>query len=114
MLNALYGNSDHLPVILKLQIETATGIDEGNLKIPFDFYVLSNANENSGILVSTVNNKYNIDVFNVTGNKIYSTQISANVGYNNISLSNIEKTFSILFFRITDENGNSKVFKALW
>jgi hypothetical protein len=53
-------------------------------------------------------------VFNVTGNKIYSTQISANVGYNNISLSNIEKTFSILFFRITDENGNSKVFKALW
>jgi len=114
VLNALYGNSDHLPVILKLQIETATGIDEGNLKIPFDFYVLSNANENSGILVSTVNNKYNIDVFNVTGNKIYSTQISANVGYNNISLSNIEKTFSILFFRITDENGNSKVFKALW
>jgi len=112
VLNALYGNSDHLPVILKLQIDVATGIND-EVKVPFDFYIPSNTADDNGILVSPCSGRYSIEVMNVTGSLIYRFETEAATGYNTINLSAVPKTASIAFFRITDPSGNVKVYRTL-
>jgi len=112
VLAALMGNSDHLPVILKLQIDVATGIND-EVKVPFDFYIPSNSADDNGILVSHCNGEFSIEVMNVTGSLVYRFQTNAATGYNTINLSDIPKTASIAFFRITDPDGNVKVYRTL-
>ena len=112
VLNALYENSDHLPVIMKLNIDVATGIDD-EVKVPFDFYIPSNSTDDNGILVSPCSGRYSIDVMNVTGSLICRFQPEASAGYNTINLSAVPKTASIAFFRITDPGGNVKVYRTL-
>lgn len=112
VLNALYGNSDHLPVIMKLNIDVTTGIND-EAKVPFDFYIPSNSSDDYGILVSPCSGHYSIDVMNVTGSLICRFQSEANTGYNTINLSAVPKTASIAFFRITDPGGNVKVYRTL-
>jgi hypothetical protein len=112
VLNALYGNSDHLPVILKLNIDVTTGIDD-EAKVPFDFYIPSNSGDDNGILVSPCSGRYSIEVMNLTGSLICRLQSVASTGYNSINLSSVPKTASIAFFRITDPSGNVKVYRTL-
>lgn len=112
VLNALYENSDHLPVIMKLNIDVATGIDD-EAKVPFDFYIPSNIADDYGILVSPCSGRYSIEAMNVTGSLICRFQSDAGVGFNTINLSDVPKTASIAFFRITDPSGNVKVYRTL-
>ncbi|MPM09181.1 hypothetical protein SDC9_55497 [bioreactor metagenome] len=112
VLNALYGNSDHLPVIMKLQIDVANGIDDA-VKVPFDFYIPSNSAEDNAVLVSHCNGNFNIEVMNVTGSLVYHFQTDATTGYNTINLAVVPKTASIAFFRITSPDGNVKVYRTL-
>jgi len=112
VLAALMGNSDHLPVIMKLNIDVTTGIND-EAKVPFDFYIPSNSAEDNGILVSPCSGCYSIEVMNVTGSLMYRFQSEASTGYNTINLSAVPKTASIAFFRITDPDGNVKVYRTL-
>ncbi len=112
VLAALMGNSDHLPVILELQIDVETGIHD-EAKVPFDFYIPSNIADDYGILVSPCSGRYSIEAMNVTGSLICRFQSDAGVGFNTINLSAVPKTASIAFFRITDPSGNVKVYRTL-
>jgi len=112
VLAALMGNSDHLPVIMKLNIDVTTGIND-EAKVPFDFYIPSNSSDDNGIMVSPCSGRYSIEVMNVTGSLMYRFQSEASTGYNTIHLSAIPKTASIAFFRITDPSGNVKVYRTL-
>lgn len=110
VLAALYGNSDHLPVILNLDITFPTSTSDFS-KVPFDFYIPFETQGDKAILVAHCDGNFNIEIFNTVGSLIKSFAVNAAQGYNHIDISDIKKNNSLLLFRITSHDGKIKTYK---
>ena len=107
VLAALYGNSDHLPVILKLNVDKTLGTN--NIcytpisRISFCNPVNSSLDIN---LVSSKNDKYTINIFSCDGRHL--KQIHKNIinGNNDLQISTIDLVNGLYLLNIIDSEGN--------
>lgn len=107
ILAALYGNSDHLPIIMKLEINKTLGVNEylasSITEISFTNPVQSNVNFD---IYAKESGQISINILSIAGNNIKSTTEFLNKGSNtiNIDLKNISNGIYLAVF--TDKNRN--------
>jgi len=113
VLNALYHNSDHLPVTLKLVINAPVGIKENVLTVFSEVRLVNPVKNNCKInFYSKSNSKITLTLFDITGKAVYSFEERAKTGENefNINISKLNSGFYIL--KMTDEK-NASVTKKI-
>ncbi len=114
ILNALYNHSDHLPITLELEVDNiASGIGKaGN-----NNFIINFQNPTNGILdlhiESDNNDRKNIQIWSIQGQKIYDKSFSGNIINKNISIENRANGMYILM--VTNAEGqveySSKIIK---
>ncbi|PKP00944.1 MAG: hypothetical protein CVU11_16660 [Bacteroidetes bacterium HGW-Bacteroidetes-6] len=112
VLDAIYNNSDHLPIIMQLIVNYPTGIDD-NALVPFDFYIPSENGQNNAVLTSHCNGQFKIEAFLTTGACLQVSDYQLTQGYNNISLTDFPTTGALIYFRITSPDGYMKVYRVV-
>lgn len=112
--NALYNNSDHLPITMELTINFNIGVDEiGENTMNCDIFP-NPASENINIRFSQNNiGKANLLLFNGLGQTVYNQDIFVNdcVGEHVISVENLPK--GMYFLRITNADGLTDTSKII-
>lgn len=103
VLHALYHNSDHLPVTLKLLVDETQGIVSpvSNIKLA----MVNPVNDFIELSIQSLNQaKINIELIDLSGKIIITKDISINTGHSKVSLSasNLKAGFYIL--RLKKEN----------
>lgn len=105
VVDALFGNSDHLPIVVKLRVDKTLDIHENNLTV-FDDVIYNNpASDNWNITISTLmNTTVSIDILNTRGIIVFSDKQKIVVGNNtiNYNLKILPSGFYMAVF--TDEN----------
>ena len=115
VLNALYNNSDHLPVTIKLRINQ-TPISEVE-KTPYlsqNIKLLNIINDNAQIeIYSDKNDSYNISLYNQLGEIIYYSNYRIENGYNYISIpiQQFAEGLYLLNISCSTENYTFKIMK---
>jgi len=108
VLNALYNNSDHLPVTIKLRINQ-TPISEVE-KTPYlsqNIKLLNIINDNAQIeIYSDKNDSYNISLYNQLGEIIYYSNYRIENGYNYISIPIQQFAEGLYLLNISYSTGN--------
>lgn len=114
VVDALYNNSDHLPIIMKLNINAKVGvhdIPENNFIVelfpnPADNYLKINFGMSNNALVKII-------VFNILGEEIITKEINIINNHNTYNL-NIENLDSGMYFiKICTEDGLLKMMKFI-
>jgi endonuclease/exonuclease/phosphatase family metal-dependent hydrolase len=99
IINAMYELSDHLPVIMDIQ-RLYVGVDEISKNEGLEIHIQNPAinNEIKMQIYSTLNSKAIIQIFGITGNKLYEEKIDLINGYNhhNLSVNNLSKGVYLL------------------
>lgn len=113
VMNALYNNSDHLPVSLKLKINYITGVEQNE---PSDVFNIEVANPFSDKLEIWFNSKKQQDcivqVYNPPGSICFESNLKVSVDENYFSIPvNLQKGF--YFLKITGKNNKSIVKKII-
>jgi len=112
--NALFNNSDHLPVTMKLLVTQNTDIEEiNNNELHFDIYP-NPAKEKINIRFYQNNfGKANIHIFNSLGQTVYTNVISVKEGVDEavIPIGNLQG--GMYFLRITNGDGITKTIKII-
>lgn len=112
VIDALYGMSDHLPVILDLRVNQTAGIN--NLQIPAftNVYFANPVNDNMDVTVEVpAKTKLIFNVINLLGQILYSKEIetTGTIAYCSISTESLYK--GIYFLKVSDSGNNSIVRK---
>jgi len=113
VIDALYGMSDHLPVILDLRVnQTAVGIN--NLQIPAftNVYFANPVDDNMNITVEVpAKTRLIFNVINLLGQTLYSKDIetAGTIAYCSISTESLYK--GIYFLKVSDSGNNSIIRK---
>ena len=114
VVDALYNNSDHLPIIMKLNINAKVGvhdIPENNFIVelfpnPADNYLRINFGMSNNALIKII-------VFNILGEEIITKEINIINNHNTYNL-NIENLDSGMYFiKICTEDGLLKMMKFI-
>ena len=112
--NALYNNSDHLPVTMELTVTYNIGLNEyEDNKLSFDFFP-NPANENIYLRFYQDNiGKANIMLVNTLGQTVYSDDVfvNDNVSEHIISVENLPK--GLYFLRISNTDGRFGTSKII-
>lgn len=110
--NALFNNSDHLPVTMKLLVTQNTDVEEiSNNELHFDIYP-NPAKEIINIRFYQNNfGKANINIFNSLGQLVYSNDIMAEGGVEEIVVPVENLRDGLYFLRISNGDGISKTIK---
>lgn len=114
VLDALYHNSDHLPVILKLYTDKTLGIDEFKTDL-FSQISLINPTKNHLILNMQVKKQgaARLEIFNVYGHLIMTRKLDLHVGENHISESIASIQPGLFIVRIIDQQSNVVSLKLI-
>jgi hypothetical protein len=113
-LDALYHNSDHLPVLLKLYTDKTLGIDEFKTD-QFRQVSLTNPAQNRlnlNMLVTTQGDA-RLKIFNVYGHPLLTRNLHLHVGENQISESIETLQPGLYIVRITDKQLNNVSLKLI-
>lgn len=109
VVNALYNNSDHLPVIMQLLIGQELGVFEYGIpgfNVDKLYFI-------DGMMkcecIASAQGSLNLDVLNVTGQLVFNATVNVNSGWNNISLSIPDLDCGVYLLRMSDISGNSYV-----
>ena len=111
--NALYANSDHLPVTMKLAVGGIIGINELNINdLQYDIFP-NPANDKIFLRFYQDNiGKANILLFNVLGQISYQDEILVNDGVNEYVIPVTHLPKGMYFLRITNADGLFKTIKV--
>ena len=112
--DALFNNSDHLPVMMELEIVTNYGVNElTNNTLSFDLYP-NPANDIINLRFYQDNiGKANILLFNTLGQMVYSEElmVSESLSEHSINIENLQK--GLYFLKITNADGLTKTVKIV-
>ena len=113
VLNAIYNNSDHLPVILKLLVSPSVNIDKNVIQSPFFNLFIQNPVKDKLCFALPLNSNMecNINILNIQGQVILSKILLLQKGENNIYLNLPDITNGIYFFKIG--NKQSQIVKKI-
>jgi hypothetical protein len=114
VLDALYNNSDHLPVTLSLYVDKTLGVEEFNPDL-FEYVSILNPAQNQLNLKIGVGTACNtqLEVYNVYGHLLMQNDLHLHSGDNKISKSIQCFKPGIYFIRLTDEQSNTVVLKLI-
>ncbi len=114
VLDALYNNSDHLPVMMKLYVDKTLGIKEFNSNL-FDHVSLTNPSQNQLDLKIGVKIPSNaqLQVYNIYGHLLLQNELHLHSGENKISESIQWFKPGMYIVRLKDENSNILVLKLI-
>jgi hypothetical protein len=114
VLNALYNNSDHLPVTLKLKIDKTLGIDEYK---NYDFYSIKFNNPVSQFLNLKINSKtegkVRVKITELTGKITVNKTYNLKKGDNSISLAVGSLAKGLYLLSFTDDNNRTVTKKFI-
>ncbi len=112
VIDALYNNSDHLPVLMKIAAGIPAGMSESAF-VPFDFFIPENSDGQHAVLISHFTSTFIIDAFTVSGKSLGNIKIDAVAGTNMIDMSNVPFSRGLTLFRIVSSDGYTKVYKVI-
>lgn len=113
VLNALYNNSDHLPVIMKLAIAKPVGIEEELAE--FGFFVYRDESNVLNTQITTVNSgTYYLRVFTADGRMISQQKIDCLQGFNEINIEGVKANNQLLLIQLQSENGAALSTKTIY
>ena len=114
VLDALYYNSDHLPVILKLYTDKTLGMDELKTDL-FSQISMTNPAQNQLNLNMQVKSQGDarLEIFNVYGHPLMTRNLHLHVGENRISESIDILQPGLYIVRITDQQLNVVTLKLI-
>lgn len=110
VINALYANSDHLPILMKLKVNVVTAIPEEAL-VPFGFIMQQEGQ--SALLFSHCNGTYHVEMFSLSGQSLGAGAYEINTGINSIDLPLYNAYEGLLLLRISSPDGYVKVFRSV-
>ena len=87
VLEALYGNSDHLPIIAKFIVDNTMSVNDYSL--PFDYYMIDNK-----LYINFINPSFtdiSIKILDVQGRQVYTDQISSDIQQYILDMNNYNK-----------------------
>ena len=112
--DALFNNSDHIPVTMELEIVTNYSVNELSDKtLSFDFYP-NPTNDIVNLRFYQDNiGKANIVLFNTLGQMVYSEElmVSESLSEHSINIENLQK--GLYFLKITNADGLTKTVKIV-
>lgn len=114
VLDALYYNSDHLPVILKLYTDKTLGMDELKTEL-FSQISMTNPAQNQLNLKMQVKSQGDarLEIFNVYGHLLMTKNIYLHMGENHISESIVSLQPGMFIVKITDQQSNAVSLKLI-
>jgi len=114
VMNALYNNSDHLPVTLKLKVDVTTGINQWDAS-SFDRIRFTNPVSSTAHFTVQVRNQANllVEVYSLLGQREMHHQFSLDRGWQhfNMDMSSLPKGLYIV--RFTDQKRNIRYSQKL-
>ncbi len=87
VLEALYGNSDHLPIIAKFIVDNTMSVNDYSL--PIDYYLIDNK-----LYINFINPSYtdmSIKILDVQGRQVFTDQISSDIQQYILDMNNYNK-----------------------
>ncbi|HBF88198.1 MAG TPA: hypothetical protein DDX39_06100 [Bacteroidales bacterium] len=116
VLNALYNNSDHLPVTLKLKVNTTTGVDDLLSNSGLNIQYINPCNNELKLYISTDNiskNDVRFELYSVLGQKLICKDliVNNNKNYFGIDVSKIHA--GTYFMHFVDEKNNRTTKKLI-
>lgn len=112
--DALFNNSDHLPITMELEISTNYGVNELNVnELSYDLFPNPTSDIVNLRFYQDNIGKANILLFNTLGQIVYSEDVivSENLSEHVIEMENIQK--GLYFLKITNADGLSKTVKIV-
>jgi hypothetical protein len=114
VLNALYNNSDHLPVILKLYTDKTLGIDEIKTKLLNQVSLINPANDYLDLNMQVKKQgAARLEIFNMYGHLLMERNLHLHMGANHISESIVILQPGMFIVRITDQQSNAVSLKLI-
>ncbi|MDI3544786.1 MAG: hypothetical protein PWP68_203 [Rikenellaceae bacterium] len=99
VLEALYGNSDHLPIISKFIVDNTLSINDYSL--PINYYMIDNKLYIN--FINPLNTDMSIKILDMQGRDVFTDQISANMQQYVLDMNNYNKgVYLIDIFNNTD------------
>lgn len=114
VIEALYNNSDHLPVTLKLKVDVSTGIHQWS-KSSFDRIKYINPVSNTARFTVQVNKKstLQVDIYSLLGQKEMKQQFALDRGWQNFNMDVSHLPRGIYIIRFTDKNNDIQYSQKL-
>ena len=112
--DALYNNSDHIPVTMELEITTNYGVNELNVnELSYDLFPNPTSDIVNLRFYQDNIGKANILLFNTLGQMVYSEDVivSESMSEHVIDIENLQK--GLYFLKITNADGLSKTVKIV-
>lgn len=114
VLNALYNNSDHLPVIMKLSIDEAVSVDEF-YKPPFSFFCSVSDNQSiKGSLMAHISGNFTFRVFSSDARLISISKTYCEAGINDLEINNIKPTGQLILIQVASPDAHSLTKKLIY
>ena len=112
VLNALYGLSDHLPVVIDLVVGDQTGF-VANLQTDVDIAYNNPINESLNIVINAKNTlTITLGLMNANGQMVYCQSLGIN-GKANITIQTGEFSPGIYLLKVSDEKGLTTTYKII-
>ncbi|MEZ5083737.1 MAG: T9SS type A sorting domain-containing protein [Bacteroidales bacterium] len=112
VLNALYGMSDHLPVIIDLVVDDETGF-ANNLESSTNVSFNNPVKDQLNLIVNPENAiKLTIKLTDIIGCLIYSQTIHV-AGHQNLLISTRDFNCGMYLLNLTDDKGSASTFKII-
>jgi endonuclease/exonuclease/phosphatase family metal-dependent hydrolase len=114
ILNALYRNSDHLPVTLNLLVGKSIGVIEQRIEKLYDISIM-NPVRNSLQIKAEANfqAQINVQVMSITGSILQQEGFTVNKGMNQLEIQVNDLTSGIYLVRFSDNKGNQVIRKMI-
>ncbi len=114
VLSALYDNSDHLPVTLKLEVDKTLGINEWKNSDLEEVRMVNPATNELKLTITAKNHSaLKVDIISLTGQILISKQYDVNKGQTTLSMPVTRLTSGLYLVRLTDGKSVSVVRKMV-
>ncbi|MBN2616663.1 MAG: T9SS type A sorting domain-containing protein [Bacteroidales bacterium] len=114
VISALYNNSDHLPVTLKVRVDVATGIHQWS-ESSFERIKYANPVSNTARFTVQVNRKstLQVDIYSLLGQKEMKQEFALDRGWQNFNMDVSRLPRGIYIVRFTDKNNDIQYSQKL-
>ena len=114
---ALYDNSDHLPVVLKLKIETgASGIEEFSEFNGLEIRFKNPSSENFNLIIDNTDNykgELSVEIYSLLGQNLFLENINIVQGLNQLNIKTNNIKAGVYILKTTDKDKKTKSCKLI-
>ena len=114
VIDALYGSSDHLPILLKLRVDKTLGISKKQYSLFGDISISNfTSGEMNVSLLSKANTNLKLEILSVSGRTVYADEREITVGRNQFSFNTEQLSMGVYIVVFTDGEKGRQVKKVI-